>query len=192
MLDLGNYKIVLASQSPRRQDLLKDLGLNFTIKTADIDEVFPSHLVKQEIPLFLAEAKANAMMPGLKDSEILITADTIVWINNKAVNKPKDRADAFEMISNLSNNMHTVYTGVQLSTTTQKVSFFAETKVFFSELSPEEINYYIDKYKPFDKAGAYGIQEWIGYIGIEKIEGSYFNVMGFPLHFVYQNIKKLL
>jgi len=192
MLKLNNYKIVLASQSPRRQALLKDLGLDFTIKTADIDEVFPKELVKEEIPLFLAGAKADAMIPNLKENEILITADTIVWMNNMAVNKPKDRADAFHMISNLSGNMHTVYTGVQLTTTKQKISFFAETKVFFSNLSAEEINYYIDKYRPFDKAGAYGIQEWIGYIGIEKIEGSYFNVMGFPVHLVYQKLKKLL
>ena len=192
MLKLNNYKITLASQSPRRQNLLKDLGLDFTSKSADIDEVFPSELVKEEIPLFLAGAKADAMMEGLEKNEILITADTIVWMNNMAVNKPKDRADAFQMISNLSGNMHTVYTGVQLTTSQKKVSFFAETKVFFSKLSPEEINYYIDKYKPFDKAGAYGIQEWIGYIGIEKIEGSYFNVMGFPVHLVYQNLKKLL
>ena len=192
MIDLGNYQIILASQSPRRQALLKDLGLDFTIKTADIDEVFPDDLVKEQIPLFLAEAKAKVMMSDLKENDILITADTIVWINNQAVNKPKDRAGAFAMISNLSNNMHTVYTGVQLSTKYKKISFFAETKVFFSELSVDEINYYIDKYKPFDKAGAYGIQEWIGYIGIEKIEGSYFNVMGFPVHLVYQNIKKLV
>lgn len=192
MIDLKNYKVILASQSPRRQDLLKGLDFEFEIRVADIDEVFPDHLVKEEIPVFLAQEKAKAMTSGLEDNDILITADTIVWQNNKAVNKPEDRADAFKMIKELSSEMHTVYTGVQLTSVNKKVSFFAETKVYFSEISDQEINYYIDKYKPYDKAGAYGIQEWIGYIAIEKIEGSYFNVMGFPVHMVYQKLKEFL
>ena len=192
MINLKDRNIILASQSPRRQELIKGLDIDFTIRTADIDEHFPDDLIKEEIPLFLANEKAKAMLSGLSEKDILITADTIVWINGKAVNKPQNRNDAFRMILDLSGKQHTVYTGVQLTTLKEKKSFFAETKVTFSLLEESEINYYIDKYKPFDKAGAYGIQEWIGYIGIEKIEGSYFNVMGFPLHLVYKNIKELL
>jgi septum formation protein len=192
MIDLKNYKLVLASQSPRRQHLLKELGLEFDIKTADINEIYPENLKREEIPVYLAEQKANAMLPNLKDDEILITADTIVWLNGKAVNKPKDRQDAFNMITSLSDNTHVVYTGVQLSTSNKKQSFFAQTKVTFSKLEEQEINYYINKFKPFDKAGSYGIQEWIGYIGIEKIEGSYFNVMGLPVHQVYQQLKTFI
>jgi len=192
MFNLDNYNIILASQSPRRQTLLKELGIDFTVKVTHTKEDFPNHLQKEEIPLFLAQQKANTLLPDLSDKDILITADTIVWLDNKAVNKPIDREDAYHMIESLSGNQHTVYTAVQLSTNKKQIAFFASTKVFFSELSKAEIDYYIDKYQPFDKAGAYGIQEWIGYIGIEKIEGSYFNVMGFPVHQVYQHLKQLV
>lgn len=182
----------MASQSPRRQELLRGLDIDFIIRVADIDEVYPNNLKAEEIPIYLAEQKANAMLSGLLEDDILLTADTIVWNNGKAINKPKDRSDAYKMISELSGNEHTVYTGVQLTTTKQKISFFSETKVTFSVLDESEINYYLDKYEPYDKAGAYGIQEWIGYIGIEKIEGSYYNVMGFPLHQVYQHLKEII
>jgi len=192
MFSLDDFNIILASQSPRRQTLLKELGINFITKSADIDESFSSNLVKEEIPLFLANAKAEAMQTSLKTNDILITADTIVWLGERAINKPKDRSDAFEMISELSGNCHTVYTGVQLTNLQKKVSFFSETKVFFSELEASEINYYLDTFKPYDKAGAYGIQEWIGYVGVERIEGSYFNVMGFPVHQVYQQLKQFI
>lgn len=192
MINLKDRRVILASQSPRRQELIKGLDIDFIIQTADIDESFPSQLKKEEIPMYLAGEKAKVMLKNLTEKDILITADTIVWLNGKAVNKPKNRSEAYQMISELSGNEHTVYTGVQLSTTKEKKLFFAETKVTFSRLEQAEIKYYIDKYQPFDKAGAYGIQEWIGYIGIEKIEGSYFNVMGFPLHLVYQNLKELL
>jgi len=192
MIDLKGKKLVLASQSPRRQNLLKELGFDFEIKSADIDEVFPEHLEKEAIPMYLATEKAKAMMPGLMDDEILITADTIVWLNGEAVNKPEDRQDAFRMIKAMSGNEHVVYTGVQLTTKEKSLCFFAETSVYFSLLDEGEINYYLDHYKPYDKAGAYGIQEWIGYIGIEKIEGSYFNVMGLPVHLLYQKIKDFI
>ncbi len=192
MIDLKNKRVILASQSPRRQDLIKGLDIDLIIRTADIDESFPNHFKKEEIPVYLAGEKAKALLNNLSEDDILITADTIVWLNGKAVNKPQNREEAYKMISELSGNTHTVYTGVQLTTLKVKKCFFAETKVTFSKLEEPEINYYIDKYQPFDKAGAYGIQEWIGYIGIEKIEGSYFNVMGFPLHLVYQNLKELL
>ena len=176
MLKLKNRQLILASQSPRRQDLLKELGIDFTIRSADIEETYPDNLKAEEIPLFLADQKANAILRSLSENDILITADTIVWINDKAVNKPIDRDDAYSMLSELSGSQHIVYTGVQITTLKQKVSFFSETKVYFSDLDSTEINYYLDKYKPYDKAGAYGIQEWIGYIAVEKIEGSYFNV----------------
>ncbi len=191
MLNLTNKRIILASQSPRRQELLRGLDIDFITHSADIDEVYPDNLKAEEIPMYLAEQKANAMLSNLQKDDLLITADTIVWMNGKAINKPKDRTDAYKMISELSGNEHTVYTGVQITTTKQKINFFSETKVTFSVLDESEINYYLDKYEPYDKAGAYGIQEWIGYIGIEKIEGSYYNVMGFPLHQIYQNLKEL-
>ena len=192
MINLKAHRLILASQSPRRKALLKGLDVDFITRSADIDEVYPDHLKAEEIPLYLAKQKAIAMQSELSDKDILITADTIVWMNNKAINKPLNKEDAFKIISELSSNQHSVYTGVQISTKQQTISFFSETKVTFSHLTKSEINYYLDKYQPFDKAGAYGIQEWIGYIGIEKIEGSYFNVMGFPVHQVYQKLKQIL
>lgn len=192
MIDLKNRRIILASQSPRRQELLKDLGLDFIIKSAHLDESFPVHLEKEQIPMYLAAAKANAMYSEMEKHDILITADTIVWLNNRAINKPEDRADAYHMIKELSGNKHMVYTGVQISTLDKIDAFFAQTEVYFSDLSDDEINYYLDVYKPYDKAGAYGIQEWIGYVGIHRINGSYFNVMGLPIHQVYQHLKVIL
>jgi septum formation protein len=192
MINLDGYNLVLASESPRRRALLADLGLKFETTSADIDESFSESLLREEIPMFLAKQKAEVIKSRLKPKDILITADTIVWINNKAVNKPEDRADAFKMISALSDNVHSVYTGVQITTLEKELCFFAETKVFFSKLEASEINYYLDTYQPYDKAGAYGIQEWIGYVGIERIEGSYFNVMGLPVHQVYKHLKHLL
>ncbi len=189
MINLNGKHLILASQSPRRRALLSELNIPFTTKVADIDESFPAHLKREEIPLYLAEQKALAMKKDLLENDILITADTIVWQGEKAVNKPLDREDAFRMIENLSGKMHEVFTGVQILSLQKQVQFFSETKVYFSELSPAEIDFYIDTYQPFDKAGAYGIQEWIGYIGVEKIEGSFFNVMGLPVHQLYQHLK---
>ncbi len=189
MINLNDKHLILASQSPRRRALLSELNIPFTTKVADIDESFPAHLKREEIPLYLAEQKALAMKKDLSENDILITADTIVWQGEKAVNKPLDREDAFRMIENLSGKMHEVFTGVQILSLQKQVQFSSATKVYFSELSPEEIDFYIDTYQPFDKAGAYGIQEWIGYIGVEKIEGSFFNVMGLPVHQLYQHLK---
>jgi septum formation protein len=188
--DLKKYKFILASQSPRRQFLLKELGLDFEVRTRDVDESFPEGLKAQEIPLYLCEKKAAAFDEELDDNTIVITADTIVWIKEQVLNKPKDFDDAVKMLTLLSGNMHEVYTGVCLRSRTKTKSFFALTKVYFKPLTKEEIEYYITTCKPFDKAGAYGAQEWMGYVGIDKIEGTYFNVMGLPLRELYEELLK--
>ena len=182
------FTLILASGSPRRHFLLKELGLKFEIRTKETDESFPTELKAEQIALFLAEKKANAFSSEQKKKELVITADTIVWINGQVLNKPVDHADAFRMLKMLSGKMHEVFTGVCLLTTEKKKSFFSATKVYFRELSDEEIDFYISTYKPYDKAGAYGAQEWIGYVGVEKIEGSYFNVMGLPLRELYDEL----
>lgn len=186
MLHLKNKNIVLASKSPRRQHLLKELDIDFEIRTKDIEEKYPSHLKGHEVPLFLSELKAKAFENELLENDILITSDTIVALNNKVIGKPKDRDDAFNMLNKLSGNAHHVITAFTLSSTEKKQSHHVVTKVFFKSLTTKEINYYLDNYKPYDKAGSYGIQEWIGFIGIEKIEGSYYNVMGLPVKEVYE------
>jgi septum formation protein len=184
------YKIVLASKSPRRQFLVKELGLDFELRTLDVDESFPESLIREQIPLYLSEHKASAFHSDLAEGELLITADTIVWINNKVMNKPADRAEAIAMLTELSGHKHEVFTGVCLMTKYKKVTFFDTTDVYFKELSPAEIEYYVDNYEPYDKAGAYGAQEWIGYVAVEKIVGSYFNVMGLPVHKLYEHLSK--
>ena len=184
-----DYEIILASKSPRRQQLLIDLGLKFSVQSMDISEDFPEGLGMTEIPVYLAELKAEAFRPLLKNNQLVITADTIVWLDGKVLNKPTDYADGFRMLRDLSGNKHQVVTGVCLLSTEKKVSFYATTDVWFKELSDEEINYYLENYKPYDKAGAYGIQEWIGYIGINHIEGSFFNVMGLPIQILYEHLK---
>jgi len=184
-----NKKILLASKSPRRQELLKGLDIDFDIADIiDINEDFPTNLKAEEIASYLSELKAQAYLENIKQNEIIITADTIVWHNDIVLNKPKDRANAFNMISALSRDNHMVFTGVTISSLEKQITFVSATKVFFKKLTNDEIYYYIDRYKPFDKAGAYGIQEWIGYIGIEKIEGSYFNVMGLPVQKLYDEL----
>lgn len=188
-----NIKIILASKSPRRQQLIRDLGFNFEIRTKEVNEDFASHLKAEEIPLFLCEKKAAAFEGEIGDNEILITADTVVWVNNKIVlNKPESEGEAFEMLCMLNGNSHMVYTGVCLKTKDRQRSFFDGTKVYFNLLSDEELWHYIHKYNPYDKAGAYGVQEWIGYVGIEKIEGDFFNVMGLPLQKLYKELKVFL
>ena len=182
------FSIILASKSPRRQELLRDLGLKFTVQSMDIPEVFPEGLGMTEIPVYLAELKAEAFRPQLKDNQLIITADTIVWLDGKVLNKPANYADGFRMLRDLSGKKHQVLTGVCLLSTEKKVSFYASTDVWFKELSDEEINYYLENYRPYDKAGAYGIQEWIGYIGIYHIEGSFFNVMGLPVQDLYEQL----
>lgn len=182
------YNIVLASKSPRRQYLLKELGINFEVKTKDVNEDFPDTLKAQEIPLYLCEKKANAFKEELTENTILITADTVVWVNNQVLNKPQNYADAVRMLKLLSGKKHEVYTGVCISSKHKTKSFYVVTNVYFKNLSDVEIDFYIKNYNPYDKAGAYGAQEFIGYIAIEKIEGSYFNVMGLPIKEVYEEL----
>lgn len=189
-LQKNNYQIILASQSPRRQQLLKELGLEFTISIKEVDEFYPQHLQREEIPVYLAQLKAKAFENSISENQLVITADTIVWLNNQVLGKPADYDDAYKMLQSLSGNTHTVYTGVCLKSLQKETSFWAQTHVHFKELSHNEITYYLNTHKPYDKAGAYGIQEWIGYIGIEHIEGSYFNVMGLPVQKLYEQLKR--
>ena len=187
--NLEKYELILASKSPRRQQLLHDLGLNFSVQSMDIPEVFPESLGMTEVPVYLAELKAEAFRPQLKDNQLVITADTIVWLDGHVLNKPADYDEGFRMLSNLSGKKHQVITGVCLLSANKKVSFYALTDVWFKSLTDEEIHYYLVHYQPYDKAGAYGIQEWIGYVGINHIEGSFFNVMGLPIQSVYEHLK---
>lgn len=180
------YNIILASKSPRRQQLLHDLGIEFTVQTIDVDEVFPNDMPWSEVAEYLAKLKASAFTSQLSDRDLLITSDTVVCIEGEILGKPKDRDDAIAMLNKLSATQHEVITGVCLTTKMVEHAFSSRTNVYFKKLSSEEIEHYVDTFKPFDKAGSYGIQEWIGYIGIEKIEGSYFNVMGLPVHELYQ------
>lgn len=187
--NLKSYEIILASKSPRRQQLLTDLGIKFRVQPMDIPEVFPDGLGMTEVPVYLAELKAEAFRPFLENHQLIITADTIVWLDGEVLNKPADYTDGFRMLRNLSGKKHQVATGVCLLSPEKKVSFYASTDVWFKELSDEEIHHYLEHYKPYDKAGAYGIQEWIGYIGIYHIEGSFFNVMGLPVQSLYEHLK---
>lgn len=187
--NLEKYEIILASQSPRRQQLLSDLGLQFKVQSMNVAEDFPQGMAMNEVPVYLAELKANAFVPQLKNNQLVITADTIVWLNGQVLNKPVDYNDAFRMLSNLSGEKHQVITGVCLLSAEKKVSFFVSTDVWFKQLEEAEIKYYLDNFRPYDKAGAYGIQEWIGYIGIHHIEGSFFNVMGLPVQSLYEHLK---
>ncbi len=186
--DLKKYRFILASKSPRRQFLLKDLGLEFEVRTKEVDESFPKGLKAEAIPMYLCEKKAQAFDEELGEHDVVIAADTIVWIDDEVLNKPKDEKDAARMLRKLSGREHKVYTGVCLRAKGKMCSFYAVTKVSFKKLTEEEINYYIKNYHPYDKAGAYGAQEWIGYIAVDKIEGSYFNVMGLPLRELYEEI----
>lgn len=186
------YKIVLASGSPRRQQFFKDFDLEFEVRLKEVDEIYPNHLKAEEITNFLAELKAKAFDGELAQNEVLVTSDTLVWLNGKALGKPKDYDDAFQILKSLSNDTHEVITSVCFTTTEKSETLFDVTKVTFSELSDDVIRYYLDNYEPFDKAGAYGIQEWIGLIGITKIEGSYTNVVGLPTEKVYNYLTKLL
>jgi septum formation protein len=187
---LNQFRFILASKSPRRQYLLRELGIDFELETKEVDESFPEHLERDEIPLFLSRKKADAFERELDENTIVITADTIVWINGHVLNKPQDAEDAKVMLMELSGNKHEVYTGVCLKSSKKEISFSVKTDVFFKELTEGEIDFYIATYKPFDKAGAYGAQEFIGYIGMERIEGSYFNVMGLPVKELYEELCK--
>ena len=188
---LRNYSLILASGSPRRQQFFKDLDLDFEIRLKEIEEIYPPELKAEEITNYLAELKANAFEGELKANEILITSDTIVWHNGRALGKPKDEQDAFAILKSLSNSTHDVVTSVCFKTNSETKLLHEITKVTFNELSEDVIRYYIENYKPFDKAGAYGIQEWIGFVGVSKIEGSYANVMGMPTDKVYEYLNNL-
>lgn len=193
MLDnLKKYDIILASNSPRRKELMSGLGVDYIVRTLpDIDESYPDTLVGGEIPEYISREKAAAYRPLMKPKELLITADTIVWLDGKVLGKPDGRESAIEMLRDLSGKSHRVYTGVCLTTTDWQKSFTAASDVRFDDLSDEEIEYYVDRYRPMDKAGAYGVQEWIGYIGVKSISGSFYNIMGLPIQKLYVELKKL-
>jgi septum formation protein len=185
---LPNYNYILASKSPRRQELLRLLGMEFTIKVKEVEEIFPEGLSKYEIPEFLARLKSRLFLPELQKNDLLITADTIVFLDGEVLGKAANNAEATEMLQKLSGKEHQVISGVCLTSASKQTSFHAETNVQFKNLTEEEIQFYIKTYKPFDKAGAYGIQEWIGLIGINHIEGSFYNVMGLPIQQLYEEI----
>jgi len=186
--------IVLASRSPRRKQLLSSLGIDFRIIEPVVSEDYPPDMEKEKIAVYLAEKKANYVLQREKEQKnlVVIASDTIVCIDDQILNKPADRAEAVDMIRSLSDKMHYVITGVFIASNDKRRSFYSETMVYFTKLQDEEIEYYVDHYKPYDKAGSYGIQEWIGYIGIERIEGSYFNVMGLPVQRLYSELKQLI
>lgn len=184
--------IILASQSPRRKELLSGIIDDFKTEVRSVDEVYPNGLDNESIAMYLSELKAQAFEQDVNDSQIVITADTIVCIGNKVLGKPKDKTEATKMLKELSGKTHEVITGVTLLSNTKKFSFYDKTLVTFYNLSANEIEFYIDNYSPFDKAGAYGIQEWIGYIGIKEMKGDYYNVMGLPLHLLYRNLHSFI
>ena len=191
MLDnIKKYKVVLASASPRRRELLAGLDVDFEVRTLpDVEESYPAHLQGGDIPLYISKKKADAYRSLMAADELVITADTIVWLDGKALGKPADENDARRMLQFMSGKAHSVFTGVTITTKEVQHSFVACSHVTFAQLAPEEIDYYITKYRPMDKAGSYGVQEWIGYIGISGIDGSYFNVMGLPVQRLYNELK---
>jgi len=187
---LKNKNLILASGSPRRQNFFKELDVPFTINPRPVDESFDLALKGTAITDFLAQKKATAFS-DLKPQDILVTSDTIVWHRSEALNKPQDAQEAYKMIQSLSGNTHQVMTSVCFTTTKRQITINDTTQVTIKHLSPEEIQYYIDHYQPYDKAGGYGVQEWFGYIAVTHIEGSYFNVMGLPMHKVYETLIQL-
>jgi septum formation protein len=189
---LKNHTLILASGSPRRQQFFKDLGLDFEIRLKPVDEVYPEQLVHFEISDYLAQLKSLPFKEELKDNDILVTSDTIVWHNEKALGKPEDYDDAFNMLSSMSNATHEVITSISFTTKTTQKTENAITIVTFKALNEDEIDYYVKTFKPYDKAGAYGIQEWIGQIGITNIEGSYTNVVGLPTHLLYKTLNSMV
>lgn len=188
---LKHHNIILASQSPRRQAFFRELGLDFEIRLKPVKEEYPLRLTHFEISNYLAQLKALPFKDKLQPNDILITSDTIVWHKNKALGKPRDKNESFSILKSLSDATHEVITSVCFTTTDYEKTLHNITKVTFKELSDEEIEYYINTFKPYDKAGAYGIQDWIGQIGVTKIEGSYFNVMGLPVHLVYKTLNAI-
>ncbi len=189
---LKNHEIILASGSPRRHKFFEELEIPVTIDIRPVEEIYPDHLKEEEITDYLAQLKAEAFKNDIKEHQILITSDTIVYHEGNALGKPVDFKEAVKMITSLSGKDHEVITSVTFTTKENQKTLNHTTRVFFSELDHDEIEYYVKKYKPYDKAGGYAIQEWIGLIGIEKVEGSYFNVVGLPTHLVYETLKKML
>ncbi len=190
---LKPYRVILASGSPRRRQLLRDAGIDYKLAAGyEVEEVFPETLPLEEVPAYLSELKSAAYPAPLAANDILITADTVVCLHGRLIGKPADRADAVSILGRLSGNRHTVVTGVTLRTADRKKTFSVHSDVFFRNLTDEEIAYYIDVYQPFDKAGAYGVQEWIGYVGIERIEGSFYNVMGLPVQRLYHELGEFI
>jgi septum formation protein len=185
---LNKINIILASGSPRRQQFFKEMDLHYTIRLKEIEEIYPEYLKGAEITNFLAELKANAFENELEENDVLVTSDTIVWLNGKALGKPRDYDDAFKMLQQLANQTHEVITSVCLKSIDKTEVFHCVTKVTFADLSDEAIRYYLDNYQPFDKAGSYGIQDWIGLIGISNIEGSYTNVVGLPTEMLFHKL----
>ena len=189
MDNLKKYKVILASNSPRRKELLAGLGVDYEVRTLpDVDESYPETLQGADIPLYIAKEKADAYVAMMQPGELMITADTIVWLDGKVLGKPRDREDALQMLRTMSGRTHEVFTGVCITTTDWQRSFTAQTEVRFATLSEEEIAYYVDNFQPMDKAGAYGVQEWIGFIGVENISGSYYNIMGLPVQKLYREL----
>lgn len=185
------YKLILGSASPRRQELLKSLGFEFRNQPVKVDEtLWPKNLEAQEIPIYLAELKADAYEEELKENELLITADTVVWCEGKVFNKPENFAEGKKMLETLSGKMHEVFTAVCLKSANKQTTFYDVSKVYFKKLKTDEIEYYLTNYSPYDKAGGYGVQDWIGYIGIDKIDGSFYNVMGLPVKELYEELIK--
>lgn len=193
MLDnLKKYKVILASNSPRRKELLSGLGLEYEVKVMPgIDEAYPDTLPTEEVPVYIAREKAEAYRKSIAEDELIITADTVVCIDGEVLGKPADEAEAYAMLRKLAGRTHLVITGVCLTTAQFQKSFAAVTEVTFDQLTDEEISFYVEKYRPFDKAGAYGVQEWIGYVGVTGMNGSFYNVMGLPVQRLYQELKKL-
>nr|WP_229096768.1 Maf-like protein [Bacteroides intestinalis] len=192
MDNLKKYKVILASNSPRRKELLAGLGVDYEVRTLpDVDESYPETLQGADIPLYIAKEKADAYVAMMQPGELMITADTIVWLDDKVLGKPWDREDALQMLRTMSGRTHEVFTGVCITTTDWQRSFTAQTEVRFATLSEEEIAYYVDNFQPMDKAGAYGVQEWIGFIGVENISGSYYNIMGLPVQKLYRELLKV-
>lgn len=187
-----DYRLILASRSPRRQQLLRELGIKFDVVIKEYEEIYPDGMNGEEIARFVAHEKAATFKDDIFDNEVVIAADTIVWCNNKVLGKPLDRKDAIRILKEISGNTHEVITGVSLRSKTEELTFSESTKVTFETLTEEEIGYYIDEYKPYDKAGAYGIQEWIGIIACSHIDGSYFNVVGLPVQRLYKELQKFI
>lgn len=185
--------VILGSQSPRRRELMAGLDIPFSCVTIDADESYPAELKAGDIPMYISRAKARAYVSELQDNDLLITSDTIVWLHGEMLGKPQDEAEAKAMLARLSGQTHEVYTAVCFADRNGELETWVDcTKVTFNNLSEKDIDYYVSKYRPLDKAGAYGVQEWIGYVGVTRMEGSYFNVMGFPICHVYERLKKYL